>query len=290
MKVFYTENQNFENNDSVSPSAGKPKLVVEDWLNKGYQITIEDFSPLEISDFYLAHSEGYVNDIFALRAPNGFGNRLEGINKTLLWTNGSLVAAALEAYKAKENTCSPTSGFHHAGYEGYHKLGYFCTFNGIVIAVEKLRAAGAAKVGVLDLDHHWGNGTDDIITKKKIDYIVHYSFGRDHSVRRGRIPSNYDWNGGGHAEKWLEKLPTICGQFSDCDVVIYQAGADPHKDDPFGGALTDSQLLKRDEIVFSRLKEMGIPVAWCLAGGYQNPIEKVLVIHRRTLEACLRYC
>ena len=49
------------------------------------------------------------------------------------------------------------SGFHHSHAD--HGEG-FCTFNGLVVAVDALRAAGAvARVAVLDMDLHYGNGT-----------------------------------------------------------------------------------------------------------------------------------
>ena len=66
---------------------------------------------------------------------------------------------------------------------------------------------------------------------------------------------------------------------------MYQAGADPHVDDPLGGWLTTEQLAERDHIVFESARDLGIPVAWNLAGGYQNPLRKVLDIHDNTLRA-----
>ena len=69
-------------------------------------------------------------------------------------------------------------------------------------------------------------------------------------------------------------------------MVLYQAGADPHVDDPLGGWLTSDQLAERDRLVFSGCAAMGLPVAWNLAGGYQSPLEKVLAIHDETLRAC----
>ena len=84
----------------------------------------------------------------------------------------------------------------------------------------------------------------------------------------------------------------ILASFHGCDVLIYQAGADPHIDDPLGGWLTTEQLLERDTIVFKTARLMGLPVAWNLAGGYQRDkdggISKVLEIHNNTMRACLR--
>lgn len=75
-------------------------------------------------------------------------------------------------------------------------------------------------------------------------------------------------------------------------MVLYQAGADPHVNDPLGGWLTTEQLRERDGLVFSGLKALGIPVAWNLAGGYQldaaGGISPILEIHDNTLRECAR--
>jgi seryl-tRNA(Sec) selenium transferase len=39
--------------------------------------------------------------------------------------------------------------------------------------------------------------------------------------------------------------------------------------------------------VFTVAKEIGIPVVWNLAGGYQQPLARVLEIHRNTMAACV---
>ena len=108
-----------------------------------------------------------------------------------------------------------------------------------------------------------------------MDYIKHYSMG-------GTLISHEV------AEYWLERLPSLIKKhFSDCDVLIYQAGADCHIDDPLGGIFTTEQLKRRDRIVFETCKEIGLPVAWNLAGGYQKPIRNVLDIHDNTAKECI---
>jgi acetoin utilization deacetylase AcuC-like enzyme len=289
LQVFYDERQNVASNDSFSPSAGKPKRVVDEWLRRGYDVSLAQVQPVTREDFYLAHNPTYVDDILDHKLANGFDNTLPEIAESLPWTTGSLFAATRHALETGENSCSPTSGFHHAHWssaEGY------CTFNALMVTAIKLRNTRWRvpylwreftlfnRIGILDLDHHLGNGTIDIIKHHQINYINHYTFGANQN--------HSDWQGGAKAETWLNSLTEIVEGFKDCKVVIYQAGADPHVNDTFGGALTDAQLRVRDRIVFSTLKAMNIPVAWNLAGGYQEPLEKVLGIHNATLEECLK--
>jgi acetoin utilization deacetylase AcuC-like enzyme len=123
---------------------------------------------------------------------------------------------------------------------------------------------------------HYGNGTQDIVDRLGLRFIRHYSFGGD---RLASLESS---------EQWLAELPGIVqGIAREVDVIIYNAGADPHVDDPLGGLLTTEQLLRRDEIVFEAARQFGVPVAVSLAGGYQQDIRNVLEVHDNTFRvAC----
>lgn len=139
-----------------------------------------------------------------------------------------------------------------------------------------LKEGKVRRIGILDFDQHWGDGTDDIITRLCLgDQIVHYSPRKYGSPRR--------------AECFISDIPILMEAFAECDLVLYQAGADPHINDPLGGWLTTDQLADRDKQVFKTLRDMAIPVAWNLAGGYQRDesggIRPVLDIHDNTLKA-----
>ena len=272
IKVFYRPEQTVKSNQSFNPSAGKPALVVESWLTKGFPIEIRDFKPLKASQIALAHDAAYVANVLNGNTSNGFGNNSEEVAESLKYTTASMVSAALHSFRTGETSVSPTSGFHHACFA---TGGGFCTFNGLMIAAQMCRLAGAKKIGILDCDAHHGNGTENIIKKLGLeDVIRHYTFG-EHCV----TPAN--------SKKWLKEFSQVVAKFQDCDVLIYQAGADPHIEDPLGGSLTSEQMQKRDEIVFKVCKLLKIPVAWNLAGGYQNPLRKVLDLHDTTMQSCV---
>ena len=84
--------------------------------------------------------------------------------------------------------------------------------------------------------------------------------GRSRSLRSSSAPT---------ASQSRSLCPSGGADGSRCSVLLYQAGADPHIDDPLGGALTSSQLARRDTIVFDGCRVLGLPIAWNLAGGYQ---------------------
>lgn len=261
--------------DSYSPSAGKPAQVMASWAESGLPLDIVAPPPVSVDQFCLAHERAFVEGVLSGEINNGFGNTLPGVAASLPYTSGVMLSAARAALANQRGAIAPCSGFHHAGYDF---AGGFCTFNGLMVTAAVLQAEGKlSKIGILDCDQHWGNGTQDIIDCLHLgDRVVHYTpcraFGRPE-----------------RAEAFLAMLPQLLTTFADCDLVLYQAGADPHIDDPLGGWLTTEQLYRRDVCVFDGLRKMCVPVAWNLAGGYQRDaagtIRPVLTIHDNTLHA-----
>lgn len=269
--VFYTSKL-VASSHSFSPSAGKPRLVVESWKKLGIPISILDPKPLTREEICTAHTRSYVDQILNCERDNGFENRLPEVAESLPYTTAAFVEAAREAVRNGQVAVAPVAGFHHAHHD--YARG-FCTFNGLVIAAQLLKQEGwVKKVGILDFDQHYGDGTVDIIRQRELKgWLSQYSAGAQYYSP-------------GQAQDFLKRIPSLVEKFADCDILLYQAGADPHIYDPLGGWLTTEQLKVRDELVFISAKALGIPVAWNLAGGYQPDIRKVLDIHDNTLRTC----
>jgi acetoin utilization deacetylase AcuC-like enzyme len=267
--VYYTPRQ-LACPDSSSPSPRKPAWVVQDWLDQGFAVRVIEPVAARREQMALAHPRPYVDGMLRCERMNGFRGRQKDVADSLPWTCGSFLSAARGALDNGRVACSPTSGFHHAGVETAY--GY-CTFNGLMVSALVLKAEGKVRrVGILDCDQHYGDGTADIIDRQHIDWIRH--------VSRERLDPQ-------EGEPFLAELPDVVRGFGDCDLLMYQAGADPHVHDPLGGFLTTAQISRRDRIVFTIALEIGIPVVWNLAGGYQEPFDEVLKIHRNTMAQCL---
>ncbi len=281
LPVFFCPVMQVEESQPGSPSPGKPYQAIRSWLQSAVPLMIVAPDPASVEDLCLAHDPAYVRGVLDCSRPNGFGTQSEAVAASLPWTVGSMVSAALHALNKGGAAVSPTSGFHHAG---YRFGGGFCTFNGLIVAARKALArmaengaAGAGRVGILDLDQHYGNGTADIIAKLGLENVAHWTLGHS-SVSRGTA-----------AVRWLESLPElISGEFDGCGLLIYQAGADCHIDDPLGGRFSTEQMRQRDRLVFQTCKRLGLPVAWNLAGGYRNPLRHVLELHDQTAIDCAR--
>jgi len=270
--VFFTKKM-VADSGSYSPSAAKPLAVVESWKRLGVPLEFHEPTPATIDELTRAHDASYVRDVLELRVENGFGNRSPKIAASLPFTTGAMLSAARHVMRHGGIAAAPCSGFHHAGWA--HGEG-FCTFNGLMVTAAALHKEGAHRIGILDCDMHYGDGTDDIIERLgNPEWIRHFTAGA-----RAQI-----------ADTFLKTvLPEALQRMRDCSLVLYQAGADPHVDDPLGGWLTTDQLHERDRVVFTTLRTLGVPVVWNLAGGYQRDanggIPKVLEIHDNTMRAC----
>jgi acetoin utilization deacetylase AcuC-like enzyme len=275
MKVFYRKEQVGPPQRS-SPSAHKPRLVVENWRKHfGAALEICSFEPATEGQIARAHQADYVKGVLDGSRANGFGNCDPAVAASLHYTSGSMVAAAEYAVLHRQVVCSPTAGFHHAGFS---EAGGYCTFNGLMVAALALKDVGLVnRVAILDCDAHYGNGTDDIIRALGIDWIEHHTQGN----------AFWDVASAAHGayERWLDGAIAKC---RSCDLVLYQSGADPHINDPLGGILSTEQMRERDRTVFQQLGHL--PMVWNLAGGYQvvrgeteaERIEPVLALHRET--------
>ncbi len=64
------------------------------------------------------------------------------------------------------------------------------------------------------------------------------------------------------------------------DAVIYDAGVDIHINDDLGHLdITTKAVRARDEMVFSKCDDAGIPVAAVIGGGYQRDIDALVDVH-----------
>jgi acetoin utilization deacetylase AcuC-like enzyme len=164
----------------------------------------------------------------------------------------------------------------------------FCVFNDVAIAVRALRAEGLAdRDAIIDLDVHQGNGTHAIFAGDGATYTFSMHGGRNYPYHK--VPGTLDIeleDGTGDDEylaRLAEALPRVLGA-SEPDVVIYLAGADPHERDRLGRLeLTFEGLERRDAMVLEACREVGIPVAVTIAGGYGRDIGETVAIHVATV-------
>jgi acetoin utilization deacetylase AcuC-like enzyme len=215
-------------------------------------------------------------------------------------TNGGCLAAAKAALE-EGVAGNLASGFHHSHAD--HGEG-FCTFNGLIVALDALQQEGLIKrAAVLDLDLHYGNGTASLVASRP-DFLAISVYGNDYFNNKayrevepmmhqdGKNHFSIPVKNGANGEKYLKCIDeslSLMLKFGKIDIILYQAGADPLKDDPYSPLNLEAMDLKnRDKRVFQFAKEQGIPLAWVLAGGYTKDVSKVVEVHVNTFLACAK--
>jgi len=279
LKVFYSPDMVSVSGRSVSPSDRKPRDVSEALQRKSWPIELVAPEPSTLQDICRIHDPEFVSDVLELRRASGFGSISASVARSLPYTCGACYGSARLALK-EGISASLSSGFHHAGPRGARG---FCTFNGLMIAAAQLLHEGhVTRVAIIDCDYHYGDGTQAIIDERGFgEQLLHLSFGGTYKKPE-------------QATAYLEHVHRlrVILESNRPEVILYQAGADTHIDDPLGGLLSSEQMRERDRVMFSIARDLSIPLSWNLAGGYQveadGSIPRVVALHLNTFEEALR--
>ena len=175
-------------------------------------------------------------------------------------------------------------GTHHAFPD--HGEG-FCVFNDVAIAIRKLQCAGRVRrVAIVDLDVHQGNGTNAIFADNET--VFTFSMHGDKNYPFHKVPGSLDVelsDGTGdddYLERLADLLPMVLSE-ARADLVFYLAGADPHEGDALGRLrLSFGGLARRDAFVIDQCREVGLPIAITIAGGYGRNLDDTVRIHVET--------
>ncbi len=196
---------------------------------------------------------------------------------------GGTVAASRHAL-AHGMAMNLAGGTHHAFAD--HGEG-FCVYNDIAIAIRLLkRDARIRRAVVIDLDVHQGNGTHAIFAGDEDVYTFSMHGGKNYPFHK--VPGTLDVELADRTgdEEYLrllqDSLPRVLAAAAP-DLVLYIAGADPHEGDALGRlALTFDGLARRDAYVLGQCREIGVPVAITIGGGYGKRIEDTVAVHAAT--------
>ena len=175
-------------------------------------------------------------------------------------------------------------GTHHA-FRG-HGEG-FCVFNDVAVALRVLQRDGRiARAAIVDLDVHQGNGTHAIFSNDASVFTFSMHGAGNYPFVRVAGDLDIDLPDGTGDDAYLDALeralPRVLATARP-DLVIYLAGADPLHSDTLGRlALTMGGLARRDALVLAQCRDVGIPVAITIAGGYARDIDETVAVHVQT--------
>jgi len=201
--------------------------------------------------------------------------------------DAALTAADLVA--AGERTayalCRPPG--HHVTRSAY---GGSCYLNNAAIAAQALRRSGAARVAIIDIDAHHGNGTQAIFYDRPdvcygslhVDpgagWFPHYA---GYADERGNgagagANANLPLSPGTGDDGWLEAVGLLCGQARrhGADVVVVSLGVDAAAADPESPLEVSIEGYRRAGELIGALA----PVVAVQEGGYDLPSLGDLVV------------
>jgi acetoin utilization deacetylase AcuC-like enzyme len=167
----------------------------------------------------------------------------------------------------------------------------FCVFNDVAIAIRALQAEGRIqRAAIVDLDVHQGNGTNAVFASDDSVYTFSMHGRRNYPFAKVEGSLDIELEDGCGDDEYLallaNALPGVIAAAKP-DLVLYLAGADPHEDDKLGRLrLTAAGLARRDVIVIESAREVGIPVAVTIAGGYGRDVATTVGIHLETARIC----
>jgi len=239
----------------------------------------------------LAHEPAYLDDLDALRwTPRTQYSELpltrEIVDAFALGASGTTLAARLALERGAAAHLG--GGLHHA-YAG-HAEG-FCYINDLAVAARAMLGEGRVeRIAIVDLDVHQGNGTAHIFRAEPAVFTlsVHQENNYPMPKEAGDLDVGLDDGTGDDAylsalAPALERVWAFAPQ-----LVLYQAGADPYRDDQLGGlALSLAGLEARDRAVLEGCARRGIAVATTLGGGYARRLEDTVHIHATTSRLAL---
>lgn len=199
------------------------------------------------------------------------------------WEAASWSAAcALEAARAVAGgarsafaLCRPPG--HHATADMY---GGYCFLNNAALAAEALRSAGAERVGILDIDFHHGNGTQDIFYHRGDIFFASLHGAPEHAFpyylgyadERGAGPgaganANFPMPPGTGWDEWGGALAAALARLADfgAEALVVSLGVDAFKEDPISFFRLESDDFTRAGAAIGRL---GLPTVFCMEGGY----------------------
>lgn len=186
-------------------------------------------------------------------------------------------AAARVAAGARAAFCCTRPPGHHAGPDF---MGGYCLLNNAAVAAQWLRDQGAARVAVLDVDYHHGNGTQSIFYDRAdvLFVSIHGNPRTEYPFYLGRADEAGEGTGAGcnlnlplatgsSVQAWFGALEQACTRVADfgAEALVVSLGLDTFEGDPISRfALASADFLRLGE----RLKRLGLPVVFVLEGGY----------------------
>lgn len=267
--------------------------MVRDLLLKEGTLRDEEIfepEPAKVEDLLLVHTEDYITRLVA-----GTLTAKEVRKLGLPWSQ-SLVRRSFHAISGTINAAryalesgiasNLAGGTHHA----YPDRGEgFCVLNDVAVAIRVLQRENLAeKFLIVDCDVHQGNGTAFIFKDASEVFTFSMHGAKNYPLFKETSNLDIELEDGTGDDEFLETLEQALPRIfmHNPDIIFYLGGADPYEKDKLGRLkLTQTGLMRRDELVLQFAKEHHTPIVTTMSGGYALDINDTVEIHANTIRA-----
>lgn len=215
------------------------------------------------------------------------------VKRTCTALGGTILTAQLALKHGL--ACNTAGGTHHA-FPSYGSG--FCIFNDLAIAARVLQHLKLVqKILILDLDVHQGDGTAFIFQNDSsvFTFSMHceVNFPGTKQTSDLDVPLPIGMDDDAYLQTLANYLPDLLSQVKP-DLILYDAGVDPHAGDRLGKlALTDTGIYRREMQVLTTCVSAGYPVASVIGGGYADDLKALIyrhsLLHRAASEVYQQY-
>jgi Deacetylases, including yeast histone deacetylase and acetoin utilization protein len=266
------------------PKFGKLyELLLADGIATPEQFHLPEPPPIEwielvhTSEYVQAYCQGTLDPKAQRRIGLPWSPAL--VNRTCTAVGGTILTAQLALKYGL--ACNTAGGTHHA-FPSYGSG--FCIFNDLAISARVLQQLGLAqKILILDLDVHQGDGTalifqdDPSVFTFSMHCEVNFPSTKQKSDLDVPLPVGMDDDA--YLQTLAKYLPDLLSEVQP-DLVLYDAGVDPHAGDRLGKlALTDIGIYRRERQVLTTCIAAGYPVASVIGGGYADDLDALTYRH-----------
>jgi acetoin utilization deacetylase AcuC-like enzyme len=171
--------------------------------------------------------------------------------------------------------CRPPG--HHATADQY---GGYCFINNAAVVAQMFRTSGAARVAILDIDFHHGNGTQALFYNRadvlfaslhgapQEAYPYYLGYADETGAGEGEGANiNYPMTAGTGYSAWAQALDDAIAKIAawGAEALVVSLGVDAYKEDPISFFKLES-----DDFTDAgrRIGRMKLPTVFCMEGGY----------------------
>lgn len=270
----------------------KYELIPQQLLHEGSCSESNFFEPSapDMEAILAIHDQAYVDSLLNLTIDRrairkiGFPVSKTFVDRELHIVQGTIDSAE---YALKHGISMNVAGGTHHAYSA-HGEG-FCMLNDQAVAAQYLLdnyEDSIAKILIIDLDVHQGNGTAKIFQNNDSIFTFSMHGAKNYPFKKETSDLDIDVPDGTEDNAYLYQLKSILPKLiekQNPDFICYLSGVDILKSDRLGRLnCTVEGCKERDRFVLQSCKNLGIPVQVAMGGGYSTEIKTIVEAHANT--------